>query len=57
MKFVYALCARELDDEDEMLYGNAMASVFDPPTSFQAEQQKQKNKWYVMFMLQCFISS
>ncbi|KAF2368735.1 hypothetical protein FHG87_000497 [Trinorchestia longiramus] len=40
---------KELDDEDEMLYGNTATSVFDPPTSYQVEQQKPKNKWWQKF--------
>lgn len=38
---------RELDDEDEMLYGNTNMSVFDPPKTFdpQAAQDKNQNNW------------
>lgn len=39
---------KELDDEDEMLYGNADISVFDPPKTFdpQASQEKNQNNWW-----------
>ena len=39
---------KELDDEDEMLYGNTDISVFDPPKTFdpQAGQEKTKNDWW-----------
>ncbi|XP_076048497.1 cleavage and polyadenylation specificity factor subunit 1 [Oratosquilla oratoria] len=38
---------KELDDEDEMLYGNADVSVFDPPKTFEAlGEKKQTNHWW-----------
>ncbi|KAG7154434.1 Cleavage and polyadenylation specificity factor subunit 1-like 2 [Homarus americanus] len=39
---------KELDDEDEMLYGNTDISVFDPPKTFtpQASQEKNQNNWW-----------
>lgn len=40
---------KELDDEDEMLYGSTTTSVFDPPTSLQSQAdqvKQQKNKWW-----------
>ncbi|KAG0711406.1 Cleavage and polyadenylation specificity factor subunit 1 [Chionoecetes opilio] len=39
---------KELDDEDEMLYGNTDISVFDPPKTFdpQAGQEDTKNDWW-----------
>ncbi|KAK3856715.1 hypothetical protein Pcinc_036978 [Petrolisthes cinctipes] len=39
---------KELDDEDEMLYGSTNMSVFDPPKTFdpQAAQDKNQNNWW-----------
>ncbi|XP_068228833.1 cleavage and polyadenylation specificity factor subunit 1 [Palaemon carinicauda] len=40
---------KELDDEDEMLYGNAEGSVFDPPKTFTnplGTQEKHQNEWW-----------
>ena len=38
---------KELDDEDEMLYGISTTSVFDPPKTFEADVQKKPiNQWW-----------
>ena len=38
---------KELDDEDEMLYGSSTTSVFDPPKTFEVEVQKKPvNQWW-----------
>nr|XP_053638163.1 cleavage and polyadenylation specificity factor subunit 1-like [Cherax quadricarinatus] len=35
---------KELDDEDEMLYGNTDISVFDPPKTFDPQAGQEKNQ-------------